>query len=292
LQNINATAKHNLQTLARKPIILDGSMGMELEHRGFHCRLPLWSAWALIEAPELVLQIHKDYLLAGADVLTAATFRTTRHALAKEGLAERAGDLTRLALRLARQAVDQVEMDRDVLIAGSIAPLEDCYKPELAPAKAVLEREHQVNAENLLAAGADLLLVETQNSRREVVIASKAALATGLPVWTSLMPRSASEMFNGDSLVDTAKEVAQLGVDALLVNCCELRIAAQAFATLRIAFPEMKLGLYPNNLEGKVSPELFADWGAQFKTSASIIGCCCGFGPEHIRELSKTLNKR
>jgi S-methylmethionine-dependent homocysteine/selenocysteine methylase len=267
-------------------------MGMELERRGFHCRLPLWSAWALIEAPDLVREIHKDYLLAGADVLTTATFRTTRYALDKEGLADCTGDLTRLALRLARQAVDQIEIDRDIIIAGSMAPLEDCYKPELASSKAILEREHRLNAEALLAAGADLLLVETQNSRREAVTATKAALASGLPVWTSLMPRSASEMFNGDSLIETAKEITQLGVDALLINCCEIRTAAQAFATLRIALPEMKLGVYPNDLEGKVSPELFADWGAQFKTSASIIGGCCGFGPEHIRELIKAVNKK
>ena len=278
-----------MREIAQKPLILDGALGTELERRGFHCRLPLWSAWALIEAPDLVRRIHMDYILAGANVITTATFRTTRYALASEGWANRAGELTRLALRLAREAVDQAETDREILVAGSMAPLEDCYKAELTPEDNVLEREHRDHAENLLSAGADLLLVETQNSRREAVIATKAALATGLPVWTSLMPRSATEMFNGDSLPETAKEIAQSGVDALLFNCCTLKIAAQAFAVLRSELPAMKLGIYPNDLEGKVSPELFADWGSQFKHEASIIGGCCGIGPDHIGKLAQQL---
>ena len=81
-------------------------MGMELEKRGFHCRLPLWSARALIERPELVQEIHEDYLQAGAEILTTATFRCTRNVLAKEGMAERTQELTDLAVRLVREAVE------------------------------------------------------------------------------------------------------------------------------------------------------------------------------------------
>jgi homocysteine S-methyltransferase len=260
-----------------------------LEKRGFHCRLPLWSTWALIERPDLVREIHGDYIRAGSAVLTAATFRTSRYALTGEGMADQADELTARAVKLAREAIDNENNNNDILVAGSIAPLEDCYQPDIAPVDEILTREHHANAESLKKAGVDLLLVETQNSRREARVATSAALASGLSVWTSLMPRSATEMFNGDSLNDTVRDISRLGVEAILVNCCELKIAAQAFTTLRKEFPALNLGLFPNDLEGSISPELFADWGAQFKDEAAIIGGCCGIGPDHIRQLATEL---
>jgi homocysteine S-methyltransferase len=281
-----------MQRSAQNPLILDGSMGMELEKRGFHCRLPLWSAWALLEAPDLVLEIYRDYLKAGADILTTATFRCSKYSLEKTGIVDRFAELNRVAVQIARDAISVSRVDREISVAGSIAPLEDCYSPELAPEDSTLEYEHTIHAEMLSEAGADLLLVETQNSRREALIATKAALSTRLPVWTSLMPKSATELFNGDSLLETTREILDLNVDALLVNCCTPRVAAQAFATLRQQFPEARLGVYPNDLEGVVSPELFADWARQLAHKAAIIGGCCGIGPKHIEALIKAVKDK
>ena len=128
------------------PILLDGAMGTELQRRGADTRLPLWSARALVEAPDLVAEIHREEVEAGADVLTANTFRTHRRTLAKGGLAERSRELSALAVRLAREAAPA---GRPVFVAGSIAPLEDCYRPDLVPEDAVLEREHSEQADSL-----------------------------------------------------------------------------------------------------------------------------------------------
>src|SRR5262249_59375042 len=106
-------------------------MGPELQGRETSTVLPLWSARPLLDDPELVWTIHGDEVAAGADVLTADTFRTHARTLAKAGLADRAGELTALAVRLAHQAA--AAPDREAFVAGSPSPLEDCYRPDPGP---------------------------------------------------------------------------------------------------------------------------------------------------------------
>src|SRR5512146_1125855 len=142
------------------PLVLDSAMGSELERRGLELDVPLWSARALVEAPDLVAAIHRENVDAGADVLTANTFRTTRTALDESGNADRAEELTRFAARLAREAVGPAK--RPVLVAGSVAPLFDCYRPDLVPEDVrPLEEAHAELAGTLASAGVDLLLLET-----------------------------------------------------------------------------------------------------------------------------------
>ncbi len=284
-----------------QPILLDGALGTELERRGFDARLPLWSAWALIEAPDLISRIHRDYVTAGAQVLTGATFRTTRYTLAKENLGAWAEDLTALAIRLARDAAADASHPAAIRIAGGIAPLADCYHPERKPPDDILKVEHEHTARLLATAGADIILVETQNTAREARIAAQAALDTGLPVWVSLMPRSATELWNGDSLTDTARMLQDLGAEAILINCCPPPIAASAFTTLSAALPAARWGVYPNfsdaegppwEFTGGLSPMAFAQWAEPLLSDAAIIGGCCGTTPDHIAALRVMINRK
>src|SRR5262245_12472774 len=129
------------ERLARsEPLLLDGATGTELERRGLRTTLPLWSARALLEAPRTLLAIHREYVEAGARALTANTFRTQRRTLARGALGARAAELTALALKLAREAAQSAPQDCWVL--GSDPPLEDCYRPDLAPDDSVLAAEH------------------------------------------------------------------------------------------------------------------------------------------------------
>src|SRR5260221_3438455 len=105
------------------PLMLDAAMGTELGRGGASPRLPLWSARALLECPELVLAIHREEVAAGAEILTANTFRTHRRTLAREGLEARSAELTRVAVSLARPAGR--EAGRAAFVAGSLSPLED-----------------------------------------------------------------------------------------------------------------------------------------------------------------------
>src|SRR5258705_7585633 len=135
-------------------VLLDGAMGTELERRGVKTPLPLWSAEALRSAPAMVQAIHEDYIRAGADVLTTATFRTTRRTMIGADLPETEADrLTALAVSLARQARDAVAAGREIWIAGALAPLEDCYRPQAAPGQSEAAPEHLEQARKLVEAG-------------------------------------------------------------------------------------------------------------------------------------------
>lgn len=281
-------------------VLLDGALGTELERRGVSTRLPLWSGQALLDAPDRVRSIHMEYARAGADVLTAATFRTTPRTLGKLGLEAEADRLTTLAVALAREAVDEAATNREHWIAGSIAPLEDCYRPDLAPAPDVAEREHADQAERLRRAGVDLILLETMNSVVEAVAAARGAKRCGLPFWVSFIAGGPGAILSGEPLEAAVDAVQAEGPDAILVNCTPLD---QLDSCLRILARSTRLprGCYPNlgspDLAGGAwrfdegqTPERFAAAAADWlRTGVQIIGGCCGTGPAHIASLRASL---
>jgi S-methylmethionine-dependent homocysteine/selenocysteine methylase len=283
-------------------IILAGANGSELERRGFVTRLPLWTADAAMRAPELLRAVHDDFLGAGADVIVANTFRTAPYVLRRAGREEEAATLTAESVRIARAACAGAGHG---FVAGDIGPLEDCFRPERVPPDAVLELEHARHAQALAAAGVDLLLVETIATVREARIATHAALATGLPVWVSLMPapQGRGDLLGGDDL-DVARtqlealEVAGRRAGAILVNCAPPAVTQAALArgrgaaTLAGALPN--LGTYSDAgwLPRGVTAAEFAAWGRQVTRDmpagvprARIVGGCCGTTPAHIAAL-------
>ncbi|MEK7315051.1 MAG: homocysteine S-methyltransferase family protein [Candidatus Eisenbacteria bacterium] len=282
-------------------LILDGAMGTELDRRGVKTPLPLWSAQALLDAPEVVRAIHEDYLRAGADVITANTFRTTartmRRARRKEDDAIR---LTRLAVDLAHQARTNVVRGREVWIAGAMAPLEDCYQPEIAPEFDVAAAEHGIQAARLAAAGVDLLLVETMNSITEAVVATRAAVATGLPVFVSFIARSDREIWSGEGLDDAVRSVDDFHPDAILVNCVPAETAERCLEAMSRE-TQTPIGCYPNaghpdldhgtwRHDDEKTPEWFAAHAMSWiRRGALVVGGCCGTGPGHIRALREAV---
>ena len=278
------------------PLLLDGALGTELERRGQTCALPLWSAHALLEQPELVEQIHRDYVAAGADALTANTFRTQERTLRRGGLRERTRELTRRAVELARRAARYASNPPYVL--GSSPTLEDCYRPDLVPDDDALAREHQAHAENLAEAGVDGLLVETMNSVREALAAATAARATGLPFCVSFVCGDDALLLSGEPLQRAAAAVAELAPNVVLVNCMppsKLEPCLEVLHTSGLPF-----GMYPNLGEPAedgnyrhtedLTPGAFAacvePW---IRKGARIVGGCCGTQPAHISALAQSL---
>ncbi|MFC1543157.1 homocysteine S-methyltransferase family protein, partial [Candidatus Neomarinimicrobiota bacterium] len=167
-------------------VLLDGALGTELWRRRVDISLPLWSARALETAPAVVRAIHQDYLAAGARILTANTFRTTSFTYQRTGLGEKeareaACIATHRAVSLAREAVGN-HPPRDILLAGSMAPVGDCYTPGDYPGAAVARKIYGEQARELSAAGVHLLLLETHITLEEAMIALAAGTETGLPV--------------------------------------------------------------------------------------------------------------
>jgi len=285
------------------PLVLDGATGTELERAGLATGLPLWSTRALIEAPECVLQIHAAYLEAGAEIVTANTFRTQRRALARGGLVEGDARLTRLAVELARLARSSFAAaaarrggeSRPRWIAGSLPPLEDCYRPDLVPPEDELAAEHECQASLLGEAGVDLILVETMNSRREARAAARAAARTGLPFVVSFVAWDGDQLLSGEPLAEAAAEAAGLGALAVGVNClpiANLAACHRALAGLRtpllvspnLGQPEPRSGFARDDSgEPHTFPDAFEGWLAK---DAVIVGGCCGTTPAHIAALA------
>ena len=109
--------------------LLDGGLGKELRFRGVAVPETIWSAGALMTDPEVVRQIHLDYIAAGADIITTNTYGVIRQDLAKEGIEDRYAELNHLACKLAMQAREM--SGREVVIAGSLPPLRGSYRPDL-----------------------------------------------------------------------------------------------------------------------------------------------------------------
>jgi S-methylmethionine-dependent homocysteine/selenocysteine methylase len=279
---------------ASAPLILDGAMGTELQRRGVSAGLPLWSARALWEAPETVLQIHRDYIDAGADILTANTFRTTRRTFRRALLPDRSGEHTRLAVELALRARAGAP-GRPVLVAGSMAPLEDCYRPDLVPPDAELEEEHGEQARRLAAAGVDLLLLETLGTVREARLAAAAAAKTGIPMAVSFLCDREGRLYGGEPLLDAVRAVMPLKPVALSLNCLPARCALPAIRQLK-AGTLLPWGIYANAgvpgqeqaavLAQDVAPDEYGQLALGWlREGASFIGGCCGTTPEHIAAL-------
>ncbi len=272
-------------------MLLDGATGTELERRGVRTGLPLWSARSLVDAPDVVQRIHADYVAAGAEVLTANTFRTQRRALAHGGLDDRASELTSRAVQLARRAAEQAAPDRAVCVVGSAPPLEDCYQPDRVPNDATLAREHAEHARNLVAAGVDAILVETMNTVREAVAALCAANEAGATSLVSFVCWHGARLLSGESLASAVAAVVPLQPLAVLVNCLPPSNVAACWPPLRAS--GLRFGAYANlgtpddetgfTRSEDCTPEEFAALAAAWiEAGARIVGGCCGTTPAHI----------
>jgi len=296
--------------LPQRTILLDGGMGRELRFRGVDVMTSIWSVKALIDAPEVVREVHSDFISAGADIITINSYGIVRSNLAWAGIENRFKELNLLACTLAQEARDA--SDGAVLIAGSLPPLAGSFRPDLVGRFEDMEPLYREQAE-LLAPHVDLLFCETMSSANEARAAATAATQTGKPVWVcwTLHEDISGRLRSGEDIVDAAGVLAGLPVSGLLANCCAPESITRAMPQL--AQTGMKyFGGYANTfqpipedwkLEGNkqtdgslglredLDPEIYAvharDW---LKAGATVVGGCCGTRPAHIARLKELIN--
>lgn len=269
--------------------LLDGPMGTELSARGVSTETALWSAAAIDSAPQVIAAIHRDYAEAGATVHTANTFRTKRRQIP-----DRWEELARRAVAIARASVPAWHR-----IAGSIAPLEDCYRPDLSPDEC--REEHRELAEALAAAGVDLLLCETFPHVGEALVAVEEAARTGLPTWVALTAGPEGTLLSPEAMAHGAREAVRRGATAVLVNCTRATETERFVAALASLGGLGGLGAVPFGAYANAgSAEDGIGWGAGeagaqayaaiaerwAALGATILGGCCGTGPAHLRALA------
>jgi S-methylmethionine-dependent homocysteine/selenocysteine methylase len=232
------------------------------------------------------------------------TFRTTRRALERAGVGQRWEELNREAVRAARGGAEAGR--GPCLVAGGLAPLEDCYRPDLVPAPEVCRDEHARQADLLAALGVDLLFLETMNCRREAEAAAGAARRTGADILISLCAAPPDRLLSGEPLEEAVPAiVAAAGprLRGLLLNCAtpeNLDVLYPRFAAIHTGLPH---GLYahlgePDDRTGwrlpeRHEPDRYADWiDRRLDEGARIVGGCCGTGPDHIAALARLIARR
>ncbi len=286
-------------------VVLDGAIGTEILRRNVS-----WADHQLLNRPEVIRSIHVDYIKAGADVITTNTFQLTRRSFANHfrdrahmrrigalDLEERAERLLGAAVALAKEAREMA--GRRAAIAGSVTTLEWCFRPDLSLARSAAEaarREYREVIEALADGGVDLILLETVNSIAEAMAALQAARDAGVPCWISFVCDSEGKLFTGESLLNAARALEPLEPDALLLNCAPPPDITAGLRELAKAWRGAK-GVYPHI--GRFDPPewQFTDQYPPLKyleqarvwreIGATIIGGCCGTGPEHIEALAQ-----
>ena len=290
-------------------VLLDGGMGQELINRKASGQGVLWSAKALFDHPEAVQAVHEDYIHAGADVITTNSYACIRNNFEPEGLADRLGEMNRLAAELAQRARDEV--GRPVLIAGSMGPQNGSYRPDLVGSYEATEALYREQAE-YLAPHIDFFICETLSCILEARAAVVAAASTGKPVWLSwsIEDSGAARLRSGESIRDAWDDIAGTGVSAVLLNCSPPEAIGRVLPEL-VSMSDIPVGAYANaftpipekwDFHGEQSippsrtdltPQTYADHAASWLASgARIIGGCCEVGPAHIAHLHKTFRSK
>jgi S-methylmethionine-dependent homocysteine/selenocysteine methylase len=295
----------------RKPVLLDGPMGSELVRRGVR-----WRKHGLLTDTDAVLQLHEEYLAAGAQVLRTNTFQLNprvylnvfrspehmRH-IGAPGLETLVPRLVETSVKLAREARRKAGREDEVPIAGVVSPLEHCYRPDLSPAEDVARREHSAQAALFAAQGVDLLFAESMNTIAEGRAVLQAGREVGLPVWVSFVLGPEGELLGREPLDRAVGEIQDGGAEAVMVNCAPpqditgavarlgktCRVPFGAFAHIgRFSPPSWKFEFHPQFIETETWPpeRYLAEARRWREAGATILGGCCGTGPDHIRALA------
>lgn len=278
------------ERVQKEVLIIDGAMGTLLQQRG----LPGgWcpEEWNLSQ-PEIIKEIHKLYLEAGADIITTNTFGAIGLKLADYNLADQVKEINRQAVIIAKEAARPY----GAMVAGSVGPLGKFLQPL---GTMTFDQAYEQFYEQCLAmveAGVDLILFETFGDIGEMRAALIAAADAGnVPVVASFTFDESGRTFTGTDPETAAVVAERLGVAAIGVNCSvgprQLEKVVQTLteSTNLPILVSPNAGM-PEIMDGKTvfreTPETMAQYAERFVTDgASILGGCCGTTPEHIQAI-------
>ena len=290
-----------------KPILLDGGMGQEIVNRGGKGGFGEWSVAALHEDPDMVRDIHLDYIRAGADVITTNTYGTTRVRLRHVDMEGRFVELVRIAGELAFKARTD-SGNQDLRIATSLPPLEASYISEFELSYQQTAA-HFAEMMDLLDPYVDIFLGETLSTAFEARAFLEAAQNRSKTVWLSLTldDHGSTNLRGGESLAEVIESLRDYQLDALLINCCTpdsihaalpiLQAGGLPFGAYANGFVEIPEswdevgGVTQLSTRTDLSPKVYAeDVKRWIDAGAAIVGGCCEVGPAHIARLRQLID--
>lgn len=291
--------------MGKSVILLDGGMGQELVRRSGKPPTPLWSARVMLDYPELVEELHVDFIKAGAKVIALNNYTATPARLTRDADISLFRPIHQTAIKIAKSARKKAGLP-DVKIAGCLPPIVASYKPELAPcAEECLKQYKELVA--IQKDSVDVMFCETIATIREAVAAVKASRDAGLLTVISFTidDENPHKLRSGEALTDAIRAVTPFNVTAITINCSMPESITKAMPLLRSEFPHV--GGYANGFQSiaaldaggtvaglkareELTPEAYAQYALGWaEAGATIIGGCCEVGPDHIAQIDKTL---
>ena len=306
---MNQRYKNFLEVLnSGETILLDGATGSELENRGIKMDNS-WCATASLEF-DILKQIHKDYINAGAKIITTNTYASNRMILEVAGVEDKFEDINLAAINAAIQAREECGRD-DVLVAGSLShqiPYEDAFRSQEEKDKYIkkLTPEYFRKSFDELAFfladnGCDFILLELMYRPDRIDIIFDSASKVGLPVWAGFSSR------NKDGLIALTTDyeysfkkmisnVKHHKLDAVGIMHCDIGVIEESIKELKevydlpiMAYPEVAVFKFPHyDMSNVIPPDDYLIEAKKWKDAgAQIIGGCCGTTVEHIKVLNQ-----
>ena len=289
-------------------ILLDGATGSELENRGIKMDNS-WCATASLEF-DILKQIHKDYINAGAKIITTNTYASNRMILEVAGVEDKFEEINLAAINAAIQAREECGRD-DVLVAGSLShqiPYEDAFRSQEEKDKYInkltpeyFQKSFDELASFLADNGCDFILLELMYRPDRIDIIFDSASKVGLPVWAGFSSR------NKDGLIALTTDyeysfkkmisnVKHHKLDAVGIMHCDIGVIEESIKELKeiydlpiMAYPEVAVFNFPRyDMSNVIQPNDYLVEAKKWKNAgAQIIGGCCGTTVEHIKLLNK-----
>jgi S-methylmethionine-dependent homocysteine/selenocysteine methylase len=283
--------------------LLDGGMSRELTACGAELKQPEWSAGAVIDTPAAVVAAHRNFINAGAQVITVNAYALVPFHIGEDRFATIGAELADRAGRLAREAAG----DSGARVAGCLPPLFGSYEPQRFDAdRAPAMLDQLITAQSPYV---DMWLAETTSSLEEAQAAATVLAGDDRPLWISFTLRDdtvdAPLLRSGETVADAAKLARDVEAEAILFNCSQPEVMERAISiAAEVAGTALRVGVYANafddhkddgdqgandkitELRKDLSPTAYVDWANIWvKAGASIVGGCCGIGSSHIAAL-------
>jgi 5-methyltetrahydrofolate--homocysteine methyltransferase len=279
-------------------LVADGATGTNLIARGLPGGVTA-ETWVL-QQPEKIIQLHRDFISAGADIILTCTFGASSIRLKGSALEGKSNEINQRAVDLAREAAKVSQ----TYVAGSIGPLGQLLKPLGSLSVDEVIESYAAQARSLTKAGADLLVIETQFDMGEIKAAIQGTRSvSGLPLVVSLSYDRGRRTMMGVSPSQAGKDLEALPVDVIGINCGRsLDENLQNLVELR-KITKKPIWFKPNaglpQLDGhgvtvyETTPVIMGSQvQAWIDAGAQIVGGCCGTSPNHLKEISKSINKQ
>ncbi len=279
-------------------ILIDGATATELERRGVPQIKNAWNGGGALTHPEILKDIHRQYVKLGARVIISNTFANCKHTLED---ADQLHNFQKLNFRGVSIAIEAREKEKksDILVAGGIS-----YWSFIDRHPGLHELEKNITEQVFIIkeAGADLVMLEMMVDIDRMMVALESAQKAQLPVWVGLSckPNISGEMclLNGDKLSDALKQLKANHIDLVNIMHTDVRYVDDCLDTIELEWNGL-CGVYAHSGQMKgsewtfndvISPAAYTNYASGWiKRKISLVGGCCGITTDHMQHLSSNL---